>query len=208
MLGSQGVAQTCPKGRAAAHCTGLHRHCNLGSLQKSATMTLKLHTYPGNKNAFKALIAAQYVGVQIEVPPFNFGVDNKKPEFLKLNPNGKVGVPAGTQWQELLHALRHHYRIDKLMRSVWSANRLLALAALHILPIPAPLSWLQSSSTSVSCGASSSVAASQDTAFTVYCWMNTGAYAGDANRGRVGEQRNRSVCGAPQRQGAVWSLSL
>ena len=57
---------------------------------KSAIMALKLHTYPGNKNAFKALIAAQYIGVPIEVPPFNMGVDNKKPEFLKLNPNGKV----------------------------------------------------------------------------------------------------------------------
>ena len=79
-------------------------------------MTLKLHTYPGNKNAFKALIAAQYIGVQVEVPPFNMGVDNKKPDFLKLNPNGKVGLPLGTHWQEILLALRHHYIIDKLLR--------------------------------------------------------------------------------------------
>ena len=56
---------------------------------------LKLYTYPGNKNAFKALIAAQYVGVDIEVPSdFQMGVTNKTPEFLKLNPNGKVGVIA------------------------------------------------------------------------------------------------------------------
>lgn len=53
-------------------------------------MTLKLYTYPGNKNAYKALIAAQYVGVRIEVPPFSMGETNKTPEFLKLNPNGKA----------------------------------------------------------------------------------------------------------------------
>ncbi len=53
-------------------------------------MDLKLYTYPGNKNAFKALIAAQYVGAKIEVPAFNMGTDNKSPEFLKLNPNGKA----------------------------------------------------------------------------------------------------------------------
>lgn len=53
-------------------------------------MVFKLYTYPNNKNAFKALIAAQYVGAEIEVPPFQMGVDNKKPEFLKLNPFGKA----------------------------------------------------------------------------------------------------------------------
>ena len=76
----------------------LHLRCTFGACE-SAIMTLKLHTYPGNKNAFKALIAAQYIGVQIEVPPFNMGVDNKKPEFLKLNPNGKVCHALATLWQ-------------------------------------------------------------------------------------------------------------
>ena len=32
-------------------------------------MALKLYTYPNNKNAFKALIAAEYNGVKIELPP-------------------------------------------------------------------------------------------------------------------------------------------
>ena len=53
-------------------------------------MALKLYTYPGNKNAYKALIAAQYVGAKIEVPPFSMGETNKTPSFLKLNPNGKA----------------------------------------------------------------------------------------------------------------------
>ncbi len=51
---------------------------------------LKLYTYPNNKNAWKALIAAEYVGAKIEVPAFEMGKTNKSPEFLKLNPNGKV----------------------------------------------------------------------------------------------------------------------
>ena len=133
-------------------------------------MTLKLHTYPGNKNAFKALIAAQYIGVQIEVPPFTFGVDNKKPEFLKLNPNGKVGVSLGTNRQDFLRALCHHYCVDKLLQLVWYAHRLLALAALHIVLSPAHLSTLQASSTliPVSWG-QAEVRQLQDIAITVYC---------------------------------------
>lgn len=44
-----------------------------------------------NKNGFKALIAAEYSGVNIElVKNFEMGVSNKTPEFLKMNPIGKV----------------------------------------------------------------------------------------------------------------------
>lgn len=46
-----------------------------------------------NKNGFKALIAAEYSGVNIElVKNFEMGVSNKTPEFLKMNPIGKVPV--------------------------------------------------------------------------------------------------------------------
>ncbi|AEE28473.1 Translation elongation factor EF1B, gamma chain [Arabidopsis thaliana] len=56
-------------------------------------MALVLHTYKGNKSAEKALIAAEYVGVQIDVPSdFQMGVTNKTPAFLKMNPIGKVPV--------------------------------------------------------------------------------------------------------------------
>jgi len=50
-----------------------------------------LHSGPGNKNAFKALIAAEYSGVKVELTKnFEMGVTNKTPEFLKMNPLGKV----------------------------------------------------------------------------------------------------------------------
>lgn len=50
-----------------------------------------MHTYKGNKSADKALIVAEYTGVKISVPSdFEMGVTNKTPEFLKMNPMGKV----------------------------------------------------------------------------------------------------------------------
>ena len=52
---------------------------------------MKLYTYPSDFRAFKALIAAQYAGVSVEVPqPFTMGVDDKSPEFLAKSPTGKV----------------------------------------------------------------------------------------------------------------------
>jgi len=48
------------------------------------------------------LIAAKYVGVSIETPDFNMGVDNKTPEFLAKNPLGKVPTmetPDGPIWE-------------------------------------------------------------------------------------------------------------
>jgi len=56
---------------------------------------LKLYTYPASKNAAKALIAAEYNGVKITQPPFEMGVTNKTPAFLKLNPLGKVRGEGG-----------------------------------------------------------------------------------------------------------------
>lgn len=81
----------------------LHRHV-LGQAQVSCKRnrrlrvedcraimaTYKLWSPPGNKNAFKALIAARYVGAKLDMPPMEMGKTNKTPEFLKLNPFGKV----------------------------------------------------------------------------------------------------------------------
>ncbi|KAJ6846014.1 elongation factor 1-gamma 2-like [Iris pallida] len=56
-------------------------------------MVLVLHSGSGNKNALKGLIAAEYSGVQVElVKNFEMGVSNKTPEFLKMNPLGKIPV--------------------------------------------------------------------------------------------------------------------
>ncbi|CAL1355858.1 unnamed protein product [Linum trigynum] len=54
---------------------------------------LVLHAGKTNKNAFKTLIVAEYSGVKVDlVENFEMGVSNKTPEFLKLNPIGKVPV--------------------------------------------------------------------------------------------------------------------
>mmetsp|Transcript_22239 Transcript_22239/g.77064 ORF Transcript_22239/g.77064 Transcript_22239/m.77064 type:complete len:433 (+) Transcript_22239:46-1344(+) len=55
-------------------------------------MALKLYTYPGNFRAFKALIAAEYQGIDIEVPDFDVDASAKTPEFLAMSPMGKVPV--------------------------------------------------------------------------------------------------------------------
>ncbi|KAI5066271.1 hypothetical protein GOP47_0018895 [Adiantum capillus-veneris] len=56
-------------------------------------MALILHSNPGNKNSMKGLIAAEYAGVKVELTKdFQFGVSNRTPEFLRLNPFGKVPV--------------------------------------------------------------------------------------------------------------------
>ncbi|KAJ0874478.1 putative S-crystallin, Thioredoxin-like superfamily, glutathione S-transferase domain superfamily [Helianthus annuus] len=52
-----------------------------------------MHVGKPNKNALKVLIAAEYVGVEVKCPDhFELGVSNKTPEFLKMNPVGKVPV--------------------------------------------------------------------------------------------------------------------
>lgn len=56
-------------------------------------MALVLHASSTNKNALKALVAAEYNGVKLELTKnFEMGVSNKAPEFLKMNPIGKVPV--------------------------------------------------------------------------------------------------------------------
>ncbi|WCJ18638.1 Elongation factor 1-gamma [Euphorbia peplus] len=55
-------------------------------------MALVLYSGKSNKNAFKALIVAEYSGVEVQMVD-NFEMsDSKTPEFLKMNPIGKVPV--------------------------------------------------------------------------------------------------------------------
>jgi len=50
-----------------------------------------LYTYPDNFRAWKALVAAQYAGVQVNIAPdFVFGKTNKTEAFLRKFPSGKV----------------------------------------------------------------------------------------------------------------------
>lgn len=52
-----------------------------------------LYTYPENFRAYKALIAAQFSGANVQVAPnFEFGKTNQTPEFLKKFPLGKVSI--------------------------------------------------------------------------------------------------------------------
>ena len=53
---------------------------------------MKLYTYAGNVHALQSLIAARYNGIDIEVPAFEMGKDNKMPAFLAKSPMGKVPV--------------------------------------------------------------------------------------------------------------------
>ncbi|KAJ3702739.1 hypothetical protein LUZ61_006444 [Rhynchospora tenuis] len=56
-------------------------------------MALVLYTGPGNTNAFKALITAEYSGVKLELAKdFQLRVSNNTPEFLKMSPLGRVPV--------------------------------------------------------------------------------------------------------------------
>ena len=74
---------------------------------------LKLYAIPNHKNGFKALITAQYAGVSIETPPYEHGVDNKKPEFYKLNPHGKVEPPPVCDPASVSgHPIHAHYRLN------------------------------------------------------------------------------------------------
>ena len=65
---------------------------------------MKLWTYPGSARAGKALIAGEYAGVKLSCPPFTMGTTNKTPEFLAINPFGKVragGVRCGCGGSEV-----------------------------------------------------------------------------------------------------------
>ncbi|RYH14964.1 glutathione S-transferase family protein [archaeon] len=51
-----------------------------------------LYTDAGNFRAFKILIAAEYAEVNIDVPAFKLGQDNKTKDFLAKSPLGRVPV--------------------------------------------------------------------------------------------------------------------
>jgi glutathione S-transferase len=61
----------------------------VGLHPKGASM--KLYHHPLSSNARKCVIAAQLLGVDLEIAHVDLMKgDNRKPEYLKLNPNGRV----------------------------------------------------------------------------------------------------------------------
>merc|ERR1712002_320871 len=76
-----------------------------------------LYTYPDNFRAFKALIAAKYSGAQLTVAKdFVFGETNKKPDFLKKFPLGKVPAFEGSDGVLLTesNAIAYYVASDEL----------------------------------------------------------------------------------------------
>ncbi|KAE9259378.1 hypothetical protein PR003_g34813, partial [Phytophthora rubi] len=53
---------------------------------------MKLYTYPGNYRVFKVLIAAEYNGINIELPKFDMAKDLKTKAFKAKTPLGKVPI--------------------------------------------------------------------------------------------------------------------
>lgn len=65
-------------------------------------MPLTLSSFAGDFRMLKALIAAQYNGIDIEKPHFELGKDNLTPAFVAKNPTGKVPMletPQGACYQ-------------------------------------------------------------------------------------------------------------
>eukprot|EP01137_Pigoraptor_chileana_P026010 Opistho-2@96375 len=68
----------------------------------------KIFTYPNNPRVYKALIAAQYAGVEVQVvssgSDFTYGVTNKSEAFLKKFPVGKVPAFEGADGTHLFES--------------------------------------------------------------------------------------------------------
>jgi len=77
--------------------------------------TYTLHSTKENKNTYKSLIAAKYAGASIDLASnFEFGKTNKTPEYLKMNPNGKVT-------SGLLHQLQATPQVFQICAPAWGA---------------------------------------------------------------------------------------
>lgn len=71
-------------------CTEMHPVCAYVSQLHAACRSLTQLLHSRHQNSVKARIAAEYVGVELEVVETKMGETNKTPEFLKLNPAGRV----------------------------------------------------------------------------------------------------------------------
>merc|ERR1712027_71458 len=107
-----------------------------------------LYTYPDNFRAFKALIAAKYSGAQLTLAKdFVFGESNKKPDFLKKFPLGKVPAFEGSDGLLLTesNAIAYYVANDDLRGGADAAARAqvvqwMSMADNEILP--AACTWV------------------------------------------------------------------
>eukprot|EP00002_Diphylleia_rotans_P002112 TRINITY_DN112_c0_g1_i3.p1 TRINITY_DN112_c0_g1~~TRINITY_DN112_c0_g1_i3.p1 ORF type:complete len:441 (-),score=94.77 TRINITY_DN112_c0_g1_i3:337-1659(-) len=90
-------------------------------------MSVKIFTYPNNPRVWKSTIAAQFVGLKIEEPSFEFGKDNKTREFLAfVNPLGKVPAmqtEEGSVWESNAMA-RYVARSDDNKAGLYGASKI------------------------------------------------------------------------------------
>lgn len=98
-----------------------------------------MYTYPDNFRAFKALVAAKYSGAQLTLAKdFVFGESNKKPEFLKKFPLGKVPAFEGSDGVLLTesNAIAYYVANDELRGGSDAAARAQVHISLAITKLP------------------------------------------------------------------------
>ena len=85
-----------PRWASAVVCLSQERHEAALFLRRERARhklrKMELYTFAGNTHALQSLIIARYNDVEISVPPFEMGKDNKTPAFLAKSPMGKVPV--------------------------------------------------------------------------------------------------------------------
>lgn len=69
-----------------------------------------LKLWGAGTRATKVQLVAALCGVPTEMPPFTFGVTNKTPEFLAMNPLGKVRVGGALMRPDAARHARHALR--------------------------------------------------------------------------------------------------
>ena len=85
--------------------SGAYRYLYSHHTDKDTDSIMELFTYAGNFRAFKALIAAEYAGIEITVPAFSLGKDNNTKEFKQMSPLGKLPVlktPQGALFEVII----------------------------------------------------------------------------------------------------------
>lgn len=78
----------------------------------------KIYTYPNNRRVQKALIAAKYNGLTIDVPEFAMGTENKSADYLAKFPMGRVPAFEDANGNSLFESGAIAY-YGKLLSFIW-----------------------------------------------------------------------------------------